>query len=123
MIEDVLSIVRSGKSEPLGHELYREAWEHRIPSPSPPVNRLLAEYLPLIPTRNTVGGEVLPPPPHLIEKIRNGAAKRNTVAHIGATTATHEEVQEVLLAVRDVLWLLDYYSGQTCLRQHTSRGS
>lgn len=142
---EICSIVEAGRSEPLGHELCREAWDHRIHSPrsalivgiaalevgfknfvservaetrwllenlpSPPIHRMLAEYLPQIPTRNTIDGKVLPPPSQLIDIIRKGVNKRNTVAHVGTATVTYDEVNEVLLAVLDVLWMLDYYGG------------
>jgi len=142
---EVCSIVQDGKSEPLGHELYREAWDRRIDSPksalivgiaalevgfknfvselvpqtqwllenlpSPPIHKMLKEYLPKIQTRNTINGEVLSPPSRVMEIIRNGVNKRNTAAHVGTATVTYDEVNEILLAVLDVLWMLDYYRG------------
>ena len=46
-----------------------------------------------------------------MEIIRNGVNKRNTAAHVGTATVTYDEVNEILLAVLDVLWMLDYYRG------------
>jgi hypothetical protein len=39
--------------------------------------------------------------------------ERNTVAHVGTAKVTFDEVNEILLAVLDVLWMLDYYEGLT----------
>jgi hypothetical protein len=78
--------------------------------PSPPVEKMLREYLPELPARNRINGKVLPPPGRILEVIKKGVNLRNQIIHKGATVkpTTCEEVFE---AVRDVLWLCDYYSG------------
>jgi hypothetical protein len=80
--------------------------------PSPPLVSMLKNYLPKLPARCTFGGEVLPPPRKLRRIIHSAVEERNRVAHsTGSAALDYEALKESLLAIRDVLWLLDYYRG------------
>lgn len=81
--------------------------------PSPPVNRLLNEYLPTLPAVNTINGKVHPPPKNIIELIKKGVTIRNQIAHIGGKAPSDENLDQILEAIHDVIWLLDYYCGHT----------
>ncbi len=110
--EEVQSLVQAGNTEPLGHELYQEAWEQRysnprsalvlgiaaaeagfkqfvgtiVPdarwlaenAPSPPLVKMLAEYLPKLPARNTFAGKVPPPPPDILNTLKKGVESEKT---------------------------------------------
>lgn len=43
---------------------------------------------------------------------------RNQVAHANAQPLKSETIESVLLAVRDVLWLMDFYRGHTWAWEH-----
>jgi hypothetical protein len=86
--------------------------------PSPPLVKMLEEYLPLLPVRCTIGGKALPPPQDALKSLRKGVTLRNQIAHAGGVTLKYETLEEVLLAVRDVLWLLDYYGGMEWAYEH-----
>lgn len=152
--EEILSLVQAGNTEPLGHELYREAWEQRgvnprsalilgvaaaeagfkqflgaiVPharwlaenAPSPPLVEMLEQYLPKLPARNTFAGKVLAPPPELLSTLRKGVRLRNELSHRGVASLERDTLESVLSAVRDVLWLLDYYNGFTWAINNTS---
>ena len=78
--------------------------------PAPPVVRMLMEYLPTLPARNTFNGKVYPPP--FKELFRNAVNKRNLLAHRSDDhDIKDEELAEIIAAIRDTLWLLDYYCG------------
>jgi hypothetical protein len=147
--EEIQALVQAGNTEPLGHELYREAWEQQgsnprsalilgiaaaeagfkqflgilVPharwlaenAPSPPLVVMLEKYLPTLPVRNTFAGRVLAPPPDILNTLRKGVGLRNELrnelTHRGVASLEHDTLEAVLSAVRDVLWLLDYYSG------------
>jgi hypothetical protein len=80
--------------------------------PSPPVPAMVKNYLPKLPVRCTFGGEVHPPPRTVRKHIDKAVEQRNTVAHSAKTDALdYEALKEWFLAIRDVLWLLDYYRG------------
>ncbi|ABI81912.1 hypothetical protein Pcar_3293 [Syntrophotalea carbinolica DSM 2380] len=88
--------------------------------PSPPVSRLLIEYLPTLPVGNTVGGKVLPPPKTTMEVIKKAVTIRNRIAHIGAKAPSDDTLDEILDAIQDTLWLLDYYCGHAWAYEHIS---
>ncbi len=149
---DIDALLADGVSEPLGHELLREAWAERdgnprsalvigvaalevgfkefvatlVPQaewlvenlPNPPVVRMLREYLPLLPFRCRFEDRVLPPPQEILEIIHKGVILRNRTAHASGATLRSETIKEILLAVSDVLWLLDYYRGFEWAHEH-----
>jgi hypothetical protein len=88
--------------------------------PSPPIRRLLAEYLPSLETSATIGGKVLPPPKSVLDLIDRAIATRNRVAHATGEEVGHDTLEEMLIAIRDVLWMLDYYGGATWALSHVS---
>jgi hypothetical protein len=79
--------------------------------PTPPLERMLKEYLPLPPARRVIDGKVVAPPAIVLASLKKGVTIRNNLAHAGGFTPSLDTVDEVLDAVRDVLWLLDYYCG------------
>ncbi len=79
--------------------------------PSPPIVKILQEYLPTLPAKNTVQGKVLPPPKRIIDEIRKGVELRNKVVHSKVEPLKYETLRDILWAVRDLLWLFDYYAG------------
>lgn len=144
----IVELARRVQGEPLGHTLFREAWEQKdhnlrsalvmgivaleigvkqfvstlVPAnkwlienvPSPSMEKILSEYLPQLPTHNTFEGKVLPPPRDVMSSIKKGVKLRNEAVHVGSHKPPKKEtIEEILLAVRDVLWLLDYYCGYT----------
>jgi len=80
-------------------------------APSPPLVQMLVDFVPTLPAKATIGGKVLPPPSKIVETLKKGVAKRNQIVHGRATTLDGDTLREVLWAVRDVLYLLDIYSG------------
>lgn len=81
--------------------------------PSPPVLRLLNEYLPQLPASNHIGGKVLPPPKETMDLIKKGVTIRNQISHIGGKAPVDDTLDQILEAVRDIMWLLDYYCGHS----------
>jgi hypothetical protein len=79
--------------------------------PSPPIVRMLTEYLPQLPARCTIDGRVKAPPKPLLDQLRKGVNIRNGLAHAGAETPKPRTVDELLVAVSDLIWLIDYYCG------------
>jgi hypothetical protein len=79
--------------------------------PMPPINRILIEYLPKLPAKQTFNGTVKPPPEQMLKSLKQGITIRNGIAHAGATAPDSVVVDEILTTVADVLWLVDYYCG------------
>lgn len=89
--------------------------------PTPPLIRMLTEYLPRLPARLKIGGEVKPPPKAVVEALRKGVNIRNEMAHAGGKGPSLDNVGEILDAVHDLLWLVDYYSGHDWALEHLRR--
>lgn len=138
-------LVEGSTTEPLGHELYREAWQQKTENPrsalviglaaaevgfkqcvstltptsqwlmenvpSPPLVSMVKNYLPLLPTKLKIYGKVLPPPSKLTKAIQKGVETRNKTIHVGNPAPAPEELESLLLAIRDLLYILDYYCG------------
>lgn len=143
--DEILELATSDMTEPLGHDLLREAQGQMHGNPraalvlaiaavethvknciatlvpdakwlvsevqSPPVVRMLKDYLPRLPAKCTIQDRVRPPPQDLMELLKKGVQIRNSIVHGKTYTLKHATLREVLLTVRDVLWLLDYYRG------------
>jgi hypothetical protein len=79
--------------------------------PTPPLIRILTDYLPKLQARCTFSGKTKAPPTTILESLRKGVTLRNEVTHVGTATPSAQSVEEILCAVQDLLWLIDYYSG------------
>jgi hypothetical protein len=144
-LEEIKEFVFSGNSEPLGHDLFREAWEQKDTNlrsaltigiaaaeiglkqcvgklapdakwlienaPSPDLVKMLNEYLPLLNVQSKLKNNVFGPKSRLTDILKTGIQIRNQVVHGRSTTLTYEKLEEILLAVHDVLWILDYCCG------------
>jgi hypothetical protein len=91
--------------------------------PSPPLEKILTDYLPLLPTRKNFAGVVKAPPPEVMSAIKKGVSIRNGVVHAGTPIPTEDTAIEILDAVRDLLFLLDYYCGNDWAFDHLRSGT
>lgn len=85
---------------------------------SPDILSLIKEYIPSLEVNNTIKGEVLFPQKSIIKPLRKGIQMRNIVAHGGTCSLTSKNLKATLKAVRQLLWLLDYYSGYDWALEH-----
>lgn len=79
--------------------------------PSPPIVQILTEYLTQLPVRFKINDKVKTLPPEIISTIKKGVTLRNDLSHTGKGNITSDNVEEILQAIQDVLWLMDFYSG------------
>lgn len=142
--EEIHNFVSNGFNEPIGHELFREAWEQRRSNPrsslvvgiaaaeigikktiidlvpdsewlitniqSPSIERILREYIPYLKDKSVIKTDILPSD-ELIGKIKKGVTIRNRTSHIDPPLITYGSLEEILNAIKDLLWILDYYRG------------
>ncbi len=80
--------------------------------PSPSVVKILREYLPILPVRARFKDKTLKPPAELITLIKNGIEYRNDLVHAGAALPDWLELEHILCAVNDVLWICELYAGE-----------
>jgi hypothetical protein len=139
------ALLRNQSTQPLYHDLFREAWQNQRENPrsaivmgiaaaetgfkttltdlnpsvtwiienlqSPPLDRMLRDYMSQLPARNRINGEVRRPPNSVITTIKQGIELRNKLVHGREERPTLEVTRQTLEAVRDLLYLLDYYRG------------
>lgn len=79
--------------------------------PSPPIEKMLKDLLPLIPVRLKVQGKKVEIPERVVGLLKKGVNLRNKTIHAGDQALSRIALEEILLAVRDLLYLLDLYSG------------
>lgn len=142
--DEIADLLRQDLREPLGHELFREAWAQKssnprsslaigisgleagikeliadlIPdagwlakhAPTPPVYKILKNYLPQLPVREKPNGKASIPP-KLLKVVKDWVEVRNRMVHGNPENVDPDDLKELLLVVRDILWLLDYYRG------------
>src|ERR1700683_178212 len=88
--------------------------------PSPPIVKMLEEYLPLLNTKHKIYGHTLPPPEPLTEVLKKGVQLRNGIVHGKHAILKKETIEEILNAIRDLLYLLDYYNGHVWAWEHVN---
>ena len=88
--------------------------------PSPPLTKILGEYIPNLPVRAHFKDKVLKPPNKLITLINRGTKFRNDLVHRGGAPPHRRELQEILRAVNDVLWICEVYTGEQWAGFHVS---
>lgn len=79
--------------------------------PSPPVVKILTDYLPKLDVRLSIGGKVQVPDA-VIAVLKKAIEKRNRVAHKGDVVEHDNSLNHILHCIQMVLYLLDYYAGQ-----------
>jgi len=80
-------------------------------APSPPIFRMLRDYIPILPMGLKQENGVLIPPQHLVTALRRGVELRNDVTHRGEEIPDRASLDQILDSIRDILYLLDYYCG------------
>jgi hypothetical protein len=88
--------------------------------PSPLIRRILAEYLPSLEAPATRNERVSAPPKAVLDLIDKAVSFRDRVAHPLGDDIPHETVEEMLTAIGDVLWMLDFHGGAEWAASHIS---
>lgn len=78
---------------------------------SPPIVKMLEEYLPQLPAIYKFDGKVLSPPDEAISCFKKAIQIRNLLVHTGNTTLEYEFLEKLLPYIKDTLWMFDYYCG------------
>jgi hypothetical protein len=79
---------------------------------SPPVVKMLRELLEVLPVKCKFGTKALRPPDDVITKVKKAVECRNKIVHGSSYELPDEkELEEWLVAIRDILWLVDFYNG------------
>jgi hypothetical protein len=91
---------------------------------SPPVVKIVTELFPKLPVKCSFSGVALSPPENTVEMLKRIITSRNKIVHGSPPPMPPEkELEKWLLAVRDLLWLTDYYNGHEWALEHISPAS
>ena len=149
---DIERLAACGPSEPIAHELLREAEQNAysnprsslvlavaaieagikayvadvapaaewlaFKAPSPPVAKMIADYLPTLP--GSAGARIGKPSRRIRTLIQDAVEARNNVAHTGTGEWSHEKLDELIDTARDFLYALDYFRGREWAIEHLS---
>jgi hypothetical protein len=142
----IVGLVNERSEEPLGRQMFREAWNLRGAHPrsalaigvaaaevglkkligtlvpqaewlvdeiqTPSFGQMSRKYLPSLPVKGKFQGKKIAPPNSLIKKLERAVACRNKLVHAGQAPPHRDELEEMLRAVDDFLWICDVYVGQ-----------
>jgi hypothetical protein len=146
--QQIAELVSERSEEPLGHQLLREAWNESASHPrsalvigvaaaevglrkligtlSPDKSRpakfstMLRKSLPLLRVKGKLKGKKIIPPAHLIERLQSAARCRNKAVHEGEAPPGRKDLEEMLRAVSDFLWICDLYAGDIWAAEYIS---
>ncbi|WP_435011206.1 hypothetical protein P12x_002507 [Tundrisphaera lichenicola] len=85
--------------------------------PSPPIEKILGSYIGIL-IKDGKASRVKSIPKPIVEELRTAVQLRNEVAHVGTFTLTPESLERKLLAIKDILWLLDSLAGHEWALDH-----
>jgi hypothetical protein len=143
---DVDELIKTaGPEEPLGRQLFREAWNQRTSRPmsslvigvaaaevgfkkllgslvppaqwlvdelqTPPLGKMLRKFLPTLPVKLMLTGKSICPPNTLLNQLDDAVTHRNKLVHAGQLPPGAKELEKMLRAVNDLLWICDLYAG------------
>jgi hypothetical protein len=149
-IDEVMRKIEAGAEEPLGRQLFREAWSQVRTNPrsalvigvaaaevglkrltgilmpeiqTPRVGKILRDLLPTLATKakaRWLDGGQIELPITLIDEFVKALNLRNKVVHEGAPAPSRQELSSMLRAISDILWMCDIYLGEHWAAKHIS---
>ena len=88
--------------------------------PTPPFSKMLRKYLPSLKVKAHFQGKAIAPPSKLIAKLDRAVEYRNKMVHAGKAPPPGGELEDMLKAVEDLLWICDAYAGYTWVAGYLS---
>jgi hypothetical protein len=150
----VVELATAGTEEPLGRQLFREAWSQKDSRPrsalvigvaaaevgfkklvgslapqaqwlvdevqTPALSKMLSKLLPTLPVKARFEGKSIRPPKALRLQLEKAVESRNKLVNAGEPPPKWDELEEMLRAVNDFLWICDVYQGHAWAAKHIS---
>ena len=79
--------------------------------PSPPVFKMIKDYLPRLQSKGTIDGVPFRIPKSMLKDLQKWVEIRNNVIHKGSETIMGDDLSFMLLCVRDMLNIIDFNCG------------
>lgn len=152
--KEVAELAASGTEEPLGRQLFREAWNQKQERPrsalvigvaaaevgfkklvgglvpeaqwlmdevqTPSLGKMLNNFLPTLPVKRRFKGKSIRPPKELLKQLDKAVNFRNKLVHAGQPPPDNDELEAMLRAVSDFLWICDVYAGHGWAHRYIS---
>lgn len=152
--KQVIELAEAGTEEPLGRQLFREAWSQRKSRPrsalvigvaaaevgfkklvgslvpqaqwlvdevqTPSLSKMLSMFLPTLPVKARFEGKSIRLPKSLRSQLEKAIERRNKLVHAGEPPPKWDELEEMLRAVNDFLWICDVYQGHLWAAKYIS---
>ncbi len=90
---------------------------------TPSFSKMLQKYLRTLPVRAHFQGRPICPPKELVKVLENAVRCRNKLVHAGKAPPHLSELEEMLRAINDFLWICDVFEGRTWAARHISAGA
>jgi hypothetical protein len=110
--------VEVGCKEFIGRVVPQAKWL-AMEAPTPPLPTILKHYLPSLPTQAKTNTKVSIPK-SIRSAVDTGMKARNDLGHAGKLILSRDDIATILRQFNDLLWLLDFYSGQEWALEHVS---
>jgi hypothetical protein len=88
--------------------------------PSPPIYKILKDYVPKLKVKARATQLPLQPPKKLLARLNEAVELRNKVVHAGVAPPNPDKLLEILAAMEDVVWICDLYGGHAWAGHHIS---
>jgi hypothetical protein len=88
--------------------------------PSPPIHKIMRDYLPTLKVKARFTKKSIRPPRQLLRRLEDAVQLRNKVVHAGEAPPDDEKLSKILTAMEDIIWVCILYSGQGWAAQHIS---
>jgi hypothetical protein len=152
--KQVIELESTGAEEPLGRQLFREAWSQKDSKPrsalvigvaaaevgfkkvvgslvpqaqwlvdevqTPSLSKMLSKFLPTLPVKARFVGKSIRPPKALLGRLQDAVERRNKLVHAGEPPPKWDELEQILRAVNDFLWICDVYDGRVWAAKYVS---
>ncbi|WP_028209050.1 hypothetical protein [Paraburkholderia nodosa] len=87
-------------------------------APSPPIVAIIKEMFPSLPAKCALPKGATLLPAFVEDKLRSAVKIRNDLAHAGKFTVTTDSIEEILVCIKDMLWLIDFLCGYEWAYNH-----
>ena len=87
---------------------------------TPSLSKMLSKFLPTLPVKARFVGKSIRPPKALLHQLENAVKRRNKLVHAGVPPPRWDELDEMLKAINDFLWICDVYQGQVWAAKNVS---
>jgi hypothetical protein len=81
---------------------------------------MLTKFLPTLPVKAKFVDKTIRPPSPLLKQLEKAVQRRNKLVHAGEPPPKWDELEEMLLAINDFLWICDLYQGHEWAANHIS---